>query len=541
MRNSPSFAKLYGSKRSPSNGRRPFTLCLRIVLLSCIALRWFGSISAQSVQPFSKTFYYSGQPANTLNWGEASLQTTHGIYLVIGNANNAIGQYFTVVKIDSTGNSLKQISIHHPVHRNFTYPTNIIIEDSNGDILVVTTIGRVTENPYDGFLTKLTPDLDTLWTRTYDLPPTLAGCPADTFVGNYFTAIRQCPDGGYIIAGNYRLNCQPGTISDRACLLKVDTAGEVEWWQVYPNHARIFDVEVTPDSGFVFLHSKAPGYDIVKLDKLGNIMWDYSLDHTFNHMITQDLELINDSIIAIVGSHLYDQTSYLGSRGISFFLFNINHISLISSRYFELYSSVMCATIHQNLKLQPLDDGFIIAATGFIVSPDSSQTRYKGVLFKLSNNGDSVWVRYYQYGDFIHECQFNDVQVMEDGGFLAVGYHFPGTVNAGAWLVLTDSNGYAPGAYPTGIFKPEPIVSELKLYPNPTRGITWLELPECSKQEDAISIEIININGTLVQSKAVPINNRNARLDLQHLPSGVYILSASIKGSHRHIQRLIIY
>jgi len=553
MRSLTSFAKLIESKRSSSYGRRPSFHFIRNTLISCTALVWFWTAIGQSVQPYSKTFYYSGQPPNTLNWGEAILQTTRGIYLVIGNANNAIGQYFTVVKIDSVGNSLSQISIQHPVHRNFTYPTNIIIEDSNGHLVVATTIGRVTENPYDGFLTKLTPDLDTLWTKTYDLPPTLAGCPADTFVGNYFTAIRQTPDGGYIIAGNYRLNCQPGTISDRACLLKVDTAGEVEWWQVYSNHGRIFDIEVAPDSGFVFLWTKVPGLDITKTDKDGNIEWHSTLDNTYVHFPGQDIEVISDSVVAIIGQHEYDNSSSLGSQGLDFFLFNLNTQSIISSHYYKPYSSIRSATLHQNFKLQPLDDGYIIAATAAVVAPDSSQTQYKGVLFKLDNNGDSVWVKYYQYGDFSHQCQFNDVQVMEDGGFLAVGYHFPGTVNAGAWLVRTDSNGYAPGAYPTGIFKPEPMVSELKLYPNPTSGISWLELdvkhlPHSSRLRStslnsggqASTLKLFNIIGKLVQTTTLPPGTQVQEIDTQNLPSGLYLVNLVFEDGKVFSGKLVV-
>jgi len=553
MRNLRSFAKQSESERSPSIGRRPSFHFIRNTLISCTALVWFWTAIGQSVQPYSKTFYYSGQPSNTLNSTKACLKTDQGLYLVIGNANNAIGQYFTVVKIDNAGNSLNQISIQHPVHRILVYPTNAIIEDSKGDIVVATTIGRVTENPYDGFLAKLTPDLDTLWTRTYDLPPTLAGCPADTFVGNYFTAIRQTPDGGYIIAGNYRLNCQPGTISDRACLLKVDTAGEVEWWQVYPNHHSIFDVEVAPDSGFVFLEVDDPGFRITKANKYGNLLWQSVLDNTHTHKFGQDVEFVNDSIVAIAGIYVYDDTPAIRLRGIDFYLFNVKSKSILSAHSYIPYTSIRCATLHQNLKLQPLDDGFIIAATGTVVAPDSSQTQHKGVLFKLDNNGDSVWVRYYQYGDFHDQCQFNDVLVMDDGGFLAVGFHFPWTVNAGAWLVRTDSNGYAPGAYPTGIFKPEPMVSELKLYPNPSSGISWLELdahslPHSSRLRSASlnsggqasTLKLFNINGKLVQSTPLPPGTQVQEINTQNLPSGLYLVNLVFEDGKVFSGKLVV-
>jgi hypothetical protein len=174
-------------------------------------------------------------------------------------------------------------------------------------------------------------------------------------------------------------------------------------------------------------------------------------------------------------------------------------------------------------------------------------------LFKLDNNGDSVWVRYYQYGDFHDQCQFNDVLVMDDGGFLAVGFHFPWTVNAGAWLVRTDSNGYAPGAYPTGIFKPEPMVSELKLYPNPSSGISWLELdahslPHSSRLRSASlnsggqasTLKLFNINGKLVQSTPLPPGTQVQEINTQNLPSGLYLVNLVFEDGKVFSGKLVV-
>jgi hypothetical protein len=493
----------------------------------------------QTDTTFNQTFYYLGTPATTAHSTENILSIEGRKYLFMVNANSS-SQFQSVIEIDDNGQEINSLSIHRDGRLLIAFPANAAISNIEGDILFVYGDKTNGPNPFDGYLTKLTPDLDTLWTKTYDLPPTLAGCPADTFVGNYFTAIRQTPDGGYIIAGNYRLNCQPGTISDRACLLKVDTAGEVEWWQVYPGNNMIFDIEPTEDSGYVFLNANNNGLEVVITNQYGVVTGGGGLDNTYGHTQAHDLELINDSILAIAGHYVYDNTTFLGRQGLDFFLFNINTQSIISSHYYKPFSSIRSATIHQNLKLQPLNDGFIIAATGFVVSPDSSQTRYKGVLFKLNNNGDSVWVKYYQYGDFGHECQFNDVLVMEDGGFLAVGYHFPGTVNAGAWLVRTDSNGYAPGAYPTGIFKPEPMVSELKLYPNPTSGISWLELDVKHLPHSSSTLKLFNMAGVLVQTITLPPGTQVQEINTQNLPSGLYLVNLVFEDGKVFSGKLVV-
>ena len=496
-------------------------------------------ILGQTDTTFNQTFYYLGTPATTAHSAENILDIDGRKYVFMVNANSS-GQFQSVIEIDDNGQKINSLSIHRDGRLLIAFPANAAIANDEGDILFVYGDKTNGPNPFDGYLTKLTPDLDTLWTRTYDLPPTLAGCPADTFVGNYFTAIRQTPDGGYIIAGNYRLNCQPGTISDRACLLKVDTAGEVEWWQVYPNHHSIFDVEVAPDSGFVFLEVDDPGFRITKANKYGNLLWQSVLDNTHTHKFGQDVEFVNDSIVAIAGIYVYDDTPAIRLNGIDFYLFNVKSKSILSTHSYIPYTSIRCATLHQNLKLQPLDDGFIIAATGTVVAPDSSQTQHKGVLFKLDNNGDSVWVRYYQYGDFHDQCQFNDVLVMDDGGFLAVGFQFPWTVNAGAWLVRTDSNGYAPGAYPTGIFKPEPMVSELKLYPNPTSGISWLELDAHSLPHSSSKLKLFNINGKLVQSTILPPGTQVQEINTQNLPSGLYLVNLVFEDGKVFSGKLVV-
>ncbi len=516
-----------------------------LLIISTIVLVCFYT-GAQNSAIYNSTFYYVGSPSNTLNYVECMINVANRIYLVLTNVDHQ-GQYNTVIEIDSSGNKLNQVSLFVAGASMVIYPGNSVLVDKHGDIIVVSSAMPTTPGPTDGYIAKLTPSLDTQWTRTYSIPPVLAGYQPDTSVWNNFTAIRQTPDGGYIIAGNYRLNSQPGTISDRACLLKVDTAGEVEWWRVYPNQKRIFDIETAPDSGYLFLDSKASGFDVVKLDKNGVIQWIVPLNSSYVHLTGQDLELINDSVLAIAGQYVYDDTPAIPLCGIDFYLFNLNNQQMIMNKEFRLFKNILCATIHQNFKLQPLNDGFIIAATATVVAPDSSETEHKGVLFKLDNNGDSVWVKYYQYGDFGDQCQFNDVLVMEDGGFLAVGYHFPGTVNAGAWLVRTDSNGYAPGAYPTGIFKPEPMVSELKLYPNPTSGISWLELdvkhlPHSSLpgRQAGSTLKLFNINGKLVQTTTLPPGTQVQEINTQNLPSGLYLVNLVFEDGKVFSGKLVV-
>jgi hypothetical protein len=85
---------------------------------------------------------------------------------------------------------------------------------------------------------------------------------------------------------------------------------------------------------------------------------------------------------------------------------------------------------------QTQDGGFIIA--GWMKDPPRGD---RGLLFRVSDLGDSLWCREYGYGNS-RGWYFEGVRAMPDGGFLAVGHwgdDVPGA--AQVWLVRTDSVG----------------------------------------------------------------------------------------------------
>jgi hypothetical protein len=462
-----------------------------------------------------------------LNYAEVILQRNGRMYLVLTNVDNAVGQWVSFVEINEIGQEINSVSIHRDGSPLVAYPANSAIFNEEGDILLAYGDIKSGPNIYDGIITKLTPDLDTLWTKIYDLPPGLAGCSPDTFVGNIFTAIRQTPEGGYIVAGNYRLNCLPGSNNDRACLLKVDTAGVVEWWQVYPNHRRIFDIEVTPDSGFVFLSTNVDGLKFNKTDKYGQIEWQLVLDNAYTHYPAQDLLMINDSIIAGIGQYVYDNSSSAGYRGIDLFLVNIKTELVVCSHYYKPFISIDCAELHDNFKMLKLDNGFIIAGTALVMAPDSSSAEYKGILLKLDENGDSVWCRYYLNGPFIYWGQFNDIIQLEDKGYLAVGFITPTdySANPGAWLVRTDSNGYAPGVQTVGIEKPAPLVSTFTIYPNPAQDRIWVEWDHFTASSDVSQVHIVDMSGRERMRYTVSGSTDNRlEIPIRGLNAGLYLL-----------------
>ncbi len=112
----------------------------------------------------------------------------------------------------------------------------------------------------DGYLIRLNQLGDTMWTRTF------GGTNTDQFQDVTLTS-----DGGYVLAGHK---------DNDPWLLKVDSAGEQVWSQVYsvPHFGGLFSVLEMPDHGFITVGNCYNGADYmhglaIGTDSLGNEVW----------------------------------------------------------------------------------------------------------------------------------------------------------------------------------------------------------------------------------------------------------------------------
>jgi hypothetical protein len=513
----------------------------RIAILYLMLLSALG-VDGQAVFPYSNTFYYLGQPSNTLNQIESSLYVDGRIILVVTAVDTSLGQYLNIVEVDSSGNAISITTIPHTCRILYTLPNNSIIQDSDGNFVVASNAVFLEENPSDGYLIKLNSDLDTMWTKTYDLPPQLAGCPSDTFVSNYFYAIKQCANYDFIIAGSYSLNCHYGSIYDRTCLLRVNTDGNILWWKTYPDITGVYDIEISSDSGFFICGGDNIGPPFVaKLDSLGSILWEVPCNTQIYPSAPLEVEFLNDSIILVASALWVDLIHY--NRNFVLSKININSQQKVFERVYHLYPSYDCYTIHQSVSLAITESkDIIVGGNALVVKPDSTDVSYKGFILKLDSDGDSIWTKYYNYGNFEDNCQFNDILIMDDGGFFAAGFHDPwgGSKNTGAWIVRTDSNGYAPGAYPTGIYKPDPTISQLKVFPNPTTDVSWLELDDIPTQARTGIIRLYDMKGNLTQTIKLIPGVSLYKIDLQTFKPGLYLVSILLEDGSAYQAKLVV-
>lgn len=104
-------------------------------------------------------------------------------------------------------------------------------------------------------------------------------------------------------------------------------------------------------------------------------------------------------------------------------------------------------------------------------------------------------------------------------------------------IVMRRSPGFTinVGGYnPTGINDVE--VSSLKMYPNPTHGLLYIEFTETGKN---VNLEIIDMKGQLVLKKNIQANRSKMKLDVSNLNRGLYMVKI-ISGENIVSERLII-
>lgn len=403
------------------------------------------------------------------------------------------------------------------------FPGNTALRTKSGKYLVATS--RIdTSNAGYCVLICLDNNLDTLWTRTFPHPDTFAAAQPGAYVYNVHTSIRQTWDGGFIITGNYSKDCDPNQM--RSYLLKTDSMGVMEWIKKYNDVQRIFAIKIAPDSGYFFPTAYNGHLCVIKTDTVGNIQWNVKVNSNTNPSFPMDLAILDDSNLVVVSSFWYDLNLYLSAVTVT----KVNFISLVKvwEKNYYLFRNFKCHSLHQTVTIHALPDASIVLASTSTVYEFIAPAEYKGVMMKLTPNGDSLWARYYGYGPFNHACQFDYMIPTADGGFLAVGFYYPNGPSR-PWLVKTDSMGCAtPGCHSIGI--EERVLSKegLEVFPNPFSDAMHVVLPEGFLGGKLV---MFDIQGRRTIESSVPesYEQQNFTVQTGHLKPGMYLLDVEGK------------
>ncbi len=243
-------------------------------------------------------------------------------------------------------------------------------------------------------------------------------------------AVQSTIDGGYIIAGstnstNGDLSGVPSQLNDDCWIIKVNSAGAIEWQKKYGSGGLdiVNDIKQTSEGGYIFIGrnnavttpdgdvTSGQGSWLVKLSGTGNIEWQASLGIT-----GQSVEQTVDGGYVVGGSSFVARYSAAGAR-----------------QWITNFPYAIVA-------IDATTDGGVVA-TGEATTSNRSDIK----VVKL--NGAGVIVLDKEFGTLGYEGS-NDILQTTDGGYIVVGYasgvgedhvhHYKGS--ADAWLVKLNSN-----------------------------------------------------------------------------------------------------
>jgi len=501
---------------------------MKVFLILIILIFWsLFSFSQQNNIYFNKLLF----PQHGVNNLQKVISIDSSYYFLSGwlDTPYVSNQGIALMSTDLLGNITNHSLWWDTLSSYFTYPGNSMEVSKDTCIYIVAGYSRGNYG-IRALLLKVNPTtLDTIWTRTYQHPDTLAAAQLGANIFNSFTAIRQSLDGGFIISGMYNPGCVANA-DRKAYLLKIDTAGNVEWIHKYPQIGSLYDIELAPDSGYYFPAVYNNTIRAVKADKYGNIQWSVIVNTKQYPHVPLDLEILNANYLYVSSTFTYDATYFKHSVVLAKVDIQ-NHTKLWEKNYI-VFNNFKCQSLHQSMGLDILPSGdLVITGTVEMLNPNNAQElNHKAVIMKVNADGDSLWARWHGHGLFKDDCQIHDVVLTDDGGFLAVGWQWHnngGLFYQNAWLLKMDSMGCDTAGCniydAISKIQIRPKIN-MKLYPNPTSDYFRISA-DGVEQLHGLWLSIIDMQGR--ELKRIKLQNypSNTSIDVSNLSSGIYGVS----------------
>ncbi len=489
-------------------------------------------------QVFTKVFYHNFYDVTA----GGIIKTPDHHYLIYGNYS----QNPLIIKMDSMGN-ITRSKVFTSVYAPFR-----AIAPTHDSCFIVVTEGM--------FVTKITRDCDTIWTRLVELGSGVYYRPSlqetndfgtiiletvydNSKSGNYIivlkisgsseiewvrkissiegsifsSRIKQTPDGGFVVFGS--IFAGSPTFFIAPFLLKLSSTGDYEWRKVYAFqdilNAEAIDL-VMVDDGLVLLTALNNNASIVKTDFDGNLVWGK----------TSGVQLS----IELNYSYTYPKLNPTLDGGFVFTCGNWGEMVKLDlngnkewSRYVDLYSLEAIESDH---------GGFMVVGNGPLYGLKSETFNPQIGIIKtdsIGNSSECVWTGYSNFIDktpSIQQITMNIEQV-------------DATISCPATSVVDTAIYVDPGcvAFIGGVAENPSEPLKLSIYPNPSDGIFQVGI---NKQDISgfASLAIFNILGEGVFETNNPAILQSV-IDLRAQPEGVYLVRCLV-GEKTLSARIVI-
>ena len=468
-----------------------------------------------------------------------SIEVTDSCYYACGITNDSIWPF-------RIGSLFSKISLEGEVLWHKTVTDSITTYENWRNTLTPTNDGNfiVTGLSYDtisitALMMKYTSNGDTIFTRRYRSPY----YPTKPFI-SLITSLKT-PDEGHLLLSNVS---NPAGTAD-IYLIKTDSLGDIEWDEIYGGQIWSEGVNSVFYNGegkyiigawqtnvnFVNNNYKARTY-LFQIDSLGTIEWEYlSTEDELQNSARDILPTADGGYVIASGKGI----EFISGPN-SMLLWHPYIYKIDANRNFvwgvNIRDSFPSPDNYFSKMIAPSDESGIIAVGTIFEYTGGGGYNVNGIISKISNDGDSLWTRYYNHVDSPADTHaFYDVEETADGGFIMVGQatdHFAGGEQPlqRSWLVKLDQYGcLVPGCQIIDGVDEFQVDIKLDLYPNPTSDYLNVFYYD-PYHSGAIHFRIVDVHGRVMKVFSSLDNNITHIVSLSNFIAGQYFLTVEYQG-----------
>jgi len=296
-----------------------------------------GSVSAQ--QRWERTWGGGGD-----DFAESVQQTTDGSFIIVGESNS-IGYHCCVylIKADAHGDTLWS----RFYGGSQTYDGRCVRQTYEGGFIIAGGTWVSNRRSYDVLLIKTNSQGDTLWTKTY----------GDTGM-DYGWSVQQSRDSGYVIVGE---TSSRGAGRGDVFLIKTDWRGDTLWTRAYGGamQDRGFSVWQTWDGGYILVGDTRSFGDtlgdvyVIRTNPQGDTLWTKQLGGNRPDGATS-IQQTRDGGYILTGG-----TESFAKWRDAVYLVKLDSLgNVLWQRTYDGYDSERGSSVRQTA-----DDGYIIAGS----------------------------------------------------------------------------------------------------------------------------------------------------------------------------------
>lgn len=457
-------------------------------------------------QPYFNNRYDISDTTNLPDGGQSVLfmDTT----ILVKGWSSYDTRLINTVKVDPSGNFQSQNLI---IHDSLNYHSGLMHRTADDKIVMGGYVWK--DTIYYPTLYLMNLDGDTLWTESYG-----------TGVGVYrelgHDAIST-QEGGFILIGDSKKDDYP---TSDLYLIKTDVNGNVEWDKTIggSNTDYGWEIDTIAGGGYAIAGttwSYGPNADVyvARLDTGGNVMWYDNIGDQWDDTAFPHVMVTSENKILFAGANTVNDDVFKYTRKWAAL-----YDTLGNQLWEKMYADTGRWTGFSGI-VETNEGDFVLIG----VVPDDGPGTAIGDIWKLNNNGDSIWSREYRLATGSLSMHYTtDIDLTDNNGFVVSGYiqiQPPDTGDQDVWVVRLDSMGcVTPGCHLVGIEEPMIVDVQLTAYPNPSRGIYTIDLPDIPRNNS--SLKIFNSVGSLVRELSIADSQSSIVLDISNEPSGFYLL-----------------